>query len=202
MAAFPSVVEQVVQDHDILVAAVGSLHCVISKCRGTGSSGSRHSHFVNAMLRNVYKRLRIHHITTTPYHPQTDGMVERFNGTLKSMLKRSLSTFHSQWDQALPFVLGEYRSSPCRATGFTPAELLLGRNLITPMENLKNQWSCEDSDYAKKVKSLGRYFTDLIEGMEKMRDLAKGKEERYKEECKNYYDRNVKERKFDVGDLV
>ena len=41
MAAFPSVVEQVDQDHDILVAAVGSLHCVVSKCRGTGSSGSR-----------------------------------------------------------------------------------------------------------------------------------------------------------------
>ena len=77
----------------------------------------RGSHFVNAMLRNVYKRLRIHHITTTPYLPQTDGMVERFNGTLKSKLKRSLSTFHGQWDQALPFVLGEYHSSPCRATG-------------------------------------------------------------------------------------
>ena len=35
-----------------------------------------------------------------------------------------------------------------------------------------------------------------------MRDLAKGKEERYKEECKNYYDGNAKERKFDVDDLV
>ena len=42
VAAFPSVVEQVVQDYDILVAAVGSLHCVVSKFRGTGSSGSRH----------------------------------------------------------------------------------------------------------------------------------------------------------------
>ena len=35
-----------------------------------------------------------------------------------------------------------------------------------------------------------------------MRDLAKEKEEQYKEECINYYDRKAKERKFDVGDLV
>ena len=120
-------------------------------------------------------------------HPQIDGVVRRFNGTLKSMVKRSLSSFHGQWDQALPFILGEYHSSPCRATGFTPTELLLGKNLNTPLGILKNQLSCEDSDYVKKGKSLGRYFTDLIERMEKMRDLAKEKEERYKEECKNYY---------------
>ena len=96
---------------------------------------------------------------------------------LNQCLKRSMSTFHGQWDQALSYVLGEYHSSHCRATGFTPAELLLGTNLKIPLEILKNQWSCEDSDYAKKGKSLGRYFTDLIEGMENMRDLAKEKEE-------------------------
>ena len=81
---------------------------------------------MGTMMRQLYKQLRIHQITTTPYHPQTDGMVERFNATLKLMLRKSLSAFQGQWDKALPFVLGEYRSTPCRATGFTPAELLLG----------------------------------------------------------------------------
>ena len=65
------------------------------------------AHFVGTMMRQLYKQLRIHKITTTPYHPQTDGMVERFNATLKSMLRKSLSAFQGQWDEALPFVLGE-----------------------------------------------------------------------------------------------
>ena len=64
----------------------------------------RGSHFVNSLLKTFHKKLGIRHITTTPYHPQTDGMVERFNGTLKSMLKRSLCSFHGQWDQVLPLV--------------------------------------------------------------------------------------------------
>ena len=60
---------------------------------------------MGTMMRQLYKQLRIHKITTTLYHPQTDGMVERFNATLKSMLRKSLSAFQGQWDEALPFVL-------------------------------------------------------------------------------------------------
>ena len=66
-------------------------------------------------------------------------MVERFNGTLKSMLKHSFCSLHGQWDLALLLVLGEYRSTLCRATGFTPAELLLGGNIRTPLKVLKEQ---------------------------------------------------------------
>ena len=123
----------------------------------------RGSHFVNSLLKTVHKKLGIRHITTTPYHPQTDGMVERFNGTLKSMLKCSLLSFHGQWDQALPLVLGEYRSTPCRATGFTPAELLLGGNIRTPLKVPKEQWMTKDIEPNCTQKQLGRYVTDLVE---------------------------------------
>ena len=56
------------------------------------------------------------------------------------MLKRSLCSFHGQWNQALLLLLGEYRSTPCRVTGFTPAELLLGGYIRTPFNVLKGQW--------------------------------------------------------------
>ena len=94
-------------------------------------------------MRQLYKQLRIHNITTTPYHPQTDGMVERFNATLKSMLRKSLSACQGLWDEALPLVLGEYRITSCRATGFTPAELSLGHNIRTPLAVMNYQWTGE-----------------------------------------------------------
>ena len=46
------------------------------------------SNFTSKLLEEIYKMLGIRGIKTTPYHPQMDGMVERFNGTLKSMLRR------------------------------------------------------------------------------------------------------------------
>ena len=158
----------------------------------------RGAHFVGTMMRQLYKQLRIHKLTTTPYHPQTDGMVERFNATLKSMLRKSLSAFQGQWDEALPFVLGEYRSTPCRATGFTPAKLLLGNNIRTPLAVMRYQWTGE-----KIVKKpLGRYLVRLVEGMEEMRQLAKENKEVYKLNYKKNNDKKVKPRSFEVGDLV
>jgi transposase InsO family protein len=46
------------------------------------------SNFTSQLLKEVYRMLKIEPIRTRPYHPQTDGLVERFNSTLKSMLKK------------------------------------------------------------------------------------------------------------------
>ena len=47
------------------------------------------TNFTSQLLAEVYRLLRIKLIRTTPYHPQTDGLVERFNHTLKQMLKKT-----------------------------------------------------------------------------------------------------------------
>ena len=49
------------------------------------------TNFTSQLLSKEYRLLHIKPIRTTPYHPQTDGLVERFNGTLKAMLKKIAS---------------------------------------------------------------------------------------------------------------
>ena len=73
-------------------------------------------------------------MNTTAYHPQTDGMVERFNRTLKTVLHKHADRFGSQWDTYLPGVLWAYRNTPHEATGEKPSFLLFGLNCRTPTE--------------------------------------------------------------------
>ena len=84
------------------------------------------TNFVSHLMQELYNLIGVKGIKTTPYHPETDGMMERFNSTLKTMLKKILELWIGQWDLALPHVLGEYRRAPLDTTGFTPSELLYG----------------------------------------------------------------------------
>ena len=85
------------------------------------------TNFNSGFMRQVYSLLGIRGIRTTPYHPQTDGMVERFNQTLKAMLRKYVSDTVDNWDQWLPYLLFAYREVPQVSTGYSPFKLLYGR---------------------------------------------------------------------------
>lgn len=63
------------------------------------------SNFASQILAEVYHLLHIKPIMTSPYHQQTDGLVERFNQTLKSMLRRTTKEEGKGWDKLLPYLL-------------------------------------------------------------------------------------------------
>ncbi len=79
------------------------------------------TNFTSQLLKELYHLVGIHQIRTTPYHPQTDGLVERFNRTFKDMLKRVLVESTRDWDQLVPYVLFAYREVPQASTGFSPS---------------------------------------------------------------------------------
>ena len=82
------------------------------------------TNFTSQLLIEVYRLLQIKPIRTTPYHLQTDGLVERLNSTLKSMLRKTANKEGKDWDQLLPYLLFAYREVPQASTGFSPFELL------------------------------------------------------------------------------
>ena len=104
------------------------------------------TNFMSALLQDIYQLLGIKRIRTTPYHAQTDGMVERFNSTLKSMLKKFVASNARDWDEYLPYLLFAYREAPQESTGFSPFELLYGRHVRGPLDVLRESWTGEETE--------------------------------------------------------
>ena len=107
------------------------------------------TNFTSQLLLELYRMLHIQPIHTTPYHPQTDGLVERFNQTLKMMLRKTAVKEGMDWDVMLPYLLFAYREVPQSSTGFSLFELLYGHRVHGPLDILNESWQsskkCEES---------------------------------------------------------
>ncbi len=114
--------------------------------------------------------LHIHPIQTTPYHPQTDGMVERFNQTLKSMLRKFVSETGADWDHWLPYLMFSYREVPQASTGYSPFELLYGRQVCGPLDVLKEAWEADNGSEHTNILS---YVIKMREKMDSMAEMVR-----------------------------
>lgn len=119
--------------------------------------------FVSQEIRSFFEQNGIRHIRTTPYHPRSNGLVERLIKTVKRRYKSTKQEINDK-GLALQNVLFSYRNSPQRSLGKAPAEMFLGRRLPTVIDNMKpdlrkrlevNLWKEQMKyDLGKKVRSF------------------------------------------------
>ena len=127
--AFPIPDQKTIRIAKLLVGEViplfGVPECLLSD-RGTN--------LLSHLMRDICQLLGIKKLNMTAHHPQCDGIVERFNNTLKTMLRKHAATFGSQWDQYLSGALWAYRNVPHDSTSEKLSFLLLGIDCRTPTE--------------------------------------------------------------------
>ncbi|GFX97020.1 retrovirus-related Pol polyprotein from transposon 412 [Trichonephila clavipes] len=80
--------------------------------------------FDSAVCKRLYEILATDKNRTTALHPQSDGMVERFNRTILNSLFLLVSSNQQDWDKKLPFFLLAYRSAVHETTGYSPSQML------------------------------------------------------------------------------
>ena len=71
---------------------------------------------------------------TCPYHPQSDGMIERFNRTVAQMLATFVKGNRRDWDEHLPYLMLAYRSTLHESTRCSPNMMVFGRDLALPID--------------------------------------------------------------------
>ncbi|CAF0886715.1 unnamed protein product [Brachionus calyciflorus] len=90
--------------------------------------------FESNLFKEVLELLDVHKLRTTPHHPQCDGQTERFNRTLISMLRTFINENQDDWDILLNKLAFAYRTAVHRATGYTPFEMVYGRQPKLPID--------------------------------------------------------------------
>ena len=99
------------------------------------------TNFTSALFTQLCRKLNIDKLQSSPYRPETNAIVDRFNGILKSVLKKLVDEGAKDWDEYIPYVLFAYREVPCETTGFSPFELAYGWPVRGPLGLLKEIWT-------------------------------------------------------------
>jgi hypothetical protein len=111
---------------------------------------------------------------------------------------KQLDKFRARCVAELPFVLWSLRTTPSRVTGFTPFFMVHGSEAVLPT----------DIDYGSpRVRAYteeGNQVTleDAIDQLDEARDVALLRSAKYQQALRRYHERNMRPRKFHVGDLV
>eukprot|EP00731_Ephydatia_muelleri_P024465 Em0016g736a len=144
--------------------AITVAKCVVNEfiCR-FGVPEQLHSdqgrNFESKVIKNICDLLQIRKTRTSPYHPQSDGLVERFNRTLLNLLSTAVVDAERDWGVQLPLLMFAYRTSMHETNGVTPFEMMFGREVVLPEHLMFNlpvsteqvlQEGVEYVDYLKK----------------------------------------------------
>ena len=119
----------------------------------------RGSQFESNLWSNLMKLLGTTRIRTTSYHPQANGLIERFHRHLKGAL-RAQSLSHS-WSESLPLVLLGIRTAIKEDLQFSTAELVYGTTLRLPGELISPSPVLTPADHSDYITRLRSFMAQL-----------------------------------------
>lgn len=151
----------------------------------------RGTHFNNQIIDRLTKRFEIKHLLSTPYHPQTNGLVERFNRTLCESLAKLVKQVE-QWDQFIQPVLFAYRTSKQSTTKISPFYLTYGREAKLPIDDL-----------TQNEEQLSDRINKLVNELPHDRESTRQRIDQQQAKQKLHHDQQIKRhRSFQIGDKV
>ena len=87
------------------------------------------THFVNKEVQALCSQMNTEHHKVLPYHPQANGIAERYVAVIKAALLKSSIKYPKDWDRMMPAIVRYHRARPHSATGVSPFEVVFGQQL-------------------------------------------------------------------------
>ena len=151
--------------------------------------------FESNLFKRVHTLLGVSKTRTTPFHPESNSNVERFNRTLGAMLRCFSQDEPHDWDLHLPYLVAAYNSTVHDSTGFSPNFLMFGREMGQPADLLLDPPGTIPMD-------IPTYGLQLLDTLRKAHDYAADHLGKSVSTYKQSYDRRVAGQPFSVGDTV
>ncbi len=158
------------------------------------------TNFMSNVFAKVMKQLAIKHQVSSAYHPQSQGAIERFHQTLKSMLRTFCVEHEKEWDEHIPLLLFAVRNTTQASLGFSSSELVFGHTVRGPLKILQEQ--ILSSSRMSPTTSVLDYVSVFRERLHSVWKLAKKSLSSVQSQMKTHYDKKTVTRSFQAGDKV
>ncbi|KAL1265179.1 hypothetical protein QQF64_003206 [Cirrhinus molitorella] len=152
--------------------------------------------FMSRLMADLCRLLGVKQFRTTVYHPQMDSLVERFNQTMKQMLRRVAAEDWRDWDLVLPYVL--FREVPQASTGFTPFELLFGCHPRGLLDVAKEGWEQQPAPHRTVVEHVKK----MREWLNRVMPLVQEHLSKAQQAQQRHYNRAAQLQEFQPRDRV
>lgn len=154
---------------------------------------------MSTIFSQVMRELSIKHQVSSAYYPESQGALERFHQTVKSVLKRYCLESNREWDDGLPLLLFAIHKTTQESLGFSPADLVFGHTVRGPLRLLRERWL---SDKPRSLHNILDYVSTFKEKLHKAVGLACDTLSGVQCEMKKRFDRKAVCRSFSPGDKV
>uniref|UniRef100_A0AAY4BUY6 Gypsy retrotransposon integrase-like protein 1 n=1 Tax=Denticeps clupeoides TaxID=299321 RepID=A0AAY4BUY6_9TELE len=119
------------------------------------------SNFLSRLFKEVLSELSIKHVVSSAYHPESQGALERFHQTLKTMFRTYIDDT-TEWDDGLPLLLFAVRETPQESLGFSPADLIFGHTIRGPLKLLREKWGSQGKENLRNILDFVSSFRERL----------------------------------------
>ncbi|XP_071950797.1 uncharacterized protein [Antedon mediterranea] len=156
------------------------------------------SNFMSKIFKQVLEQLGVALISSSAYHPQSQGALERFHQTLKNVIKTYCFQCEKEWDEGVPLLLFAVRETVQESLGFSPFELVYGHSVRGPLKIVKERLLRN----AEESVSILDYVSEFGDRLNRAREMARKNLVKAQGKMKRLFDRKSEKRSFSSGDEV